>query len=116
MLCTEVCPTGAIRKLRIGDKETTVIGTAYFLKDLCIPWSEGRECIVCEEVCPTVTKSIKFREETVLNKKGESVRVKLPYVLERYLHRMRHLREQMPRPGSAAIRVRTRKSEIPAAG
>jgi MauM/NapG family ferredoxin protein len=116
VLCTEVCPTGAIRKLRIGDKETTVIGTACFLKDLCIPWSEGRECIVCEEVCPTVTKSIKFREETVLNKKGESVRVKLPYVLEDICIGCGICENKCPVRGSAAIRVRTRKSEIPAAG
>ncbi len=116
VLCTEICPTGAIRKLGIPDKETTVIGTAYFLRDLCIPWSEGRECIVCEEVCPTITKSIKFREETVLNKKGESVRVKLPYVLEDVCIGCGICENKCPVRGNAAIRVRTRKAELPTAG
>lgn len=116
VLCTEVCPTGAIRKLGIPDKETTVIGTAYFLRDLCIPWSEGRECIVCEEVCPTMTKSIKFREEAVLNKKGESVRVKLPYVLEDVCIGCGICENKCPVQGNAAIRVRTRKAELPSAG
>jgi len=116
VLCTEVCPSGAITRLRIADKETTVIGTAYFIKDLCIPWAEGRECIVCEEVCPTVTKSIKFREDTVLNKKGESVLVKLPYVLEDICIGCGICENKCPVRGSAAIRVRTRKAEVPAAG
>ncbi len=116
VLCTEVCPTGAITRLRIADKETTVIGTAYFIKDLCIPWAEGRECIVCEEVCPTVTKSIKFREDTVLNKKGEAVLVKLPYVLEDICIGCGICENKCPVRGSAAIRVRTRKAEVPAAG
>ncbi|HSV98464.1 MAG TPA: 4Fe-4S dicluster domain-containing protein [Spirochaetota bacterium] len=116
VLCTEVCPTGAIKKLRMGDKETTVIGTAYFLKDLCIPWAEGRECVVCEEVCPTLTKSIKFREETVPNKKGGSVRVKLPYVLEDICIGCGICENKCPVRGSAAIRVRTRKAEVPSAG
>ncbi len=116
VLCTEICPTGAIRKLRIADKETTVIGTAYFLKDLCIPWSEGRECIVCEEVCPTVSKSIRFREETVLNKKGDRVTVKLPYVIEDICIGCGICENKCPVRGSAAIRVRTRKAAVPSAG
>jgi polyferredoxin len=59
-LCTQVCPTGAIRKLKIEEKTTVKIGSAWIKKDRCIPYALGRPCIVCEEHCPTSPKAIKF--------------------------------------------------------
>ncbi|HDP80918.1 MAG TPA: 4Fe-4S binding protein [Spirochaetes bacterium] len=118
-LCTRVCPTGAIKTLAPTEKETTVIGTAFIIRDLCIPWSEGRDCIVCEEVCPTATKSIKFREEYTLNKQGKKVLVKFPVVLEDVCIGCGICENKCPVPGNAAIRVRTaklKKDEMPAGG
>ncbi len=59
-LCGLVCPTEAILPLALAEKQKTPIGLAYFDKNICIPYAENRDCIVCEEHCPTPDKAIKF--------------------------------------------------------
>jgi len=59
-LCSQVCPTGAIKELTIEEKIKVKIGSAWVNKDRCIPYALGRPCIVCEEHCPTSPKAIKF--------------------------------------------------------
>jgi MauM/NapG family ferredoxin protein len=59
-LCSQVCPTGAIKELTIPEKVNVRIGTAWINKNRCIPYFLGRPCIVCEEHCPTSPKAIKF--------------------------------------------------------
>jgi formate hydrogenlyase subunit 6/NADH:ubiquinone oxidoreductase subunit I len=59
-LCSQVCPTGAIRELTVPEKTQVRIGTAWIDKDRCLPYALGRPCIVCEEHCPTSPKAIKF--------------------------------------------------------
>jgi polyferredoxin len=74
-LCGQVCPTGAIQLLNQEQKRAWRIGTAWFDKNRCLPHALNQPCIVCEEFCPTPTKSIKFRE---VNRQGETI--KEPYV------------------------------------
>jgi polyferredoxin len=59
-LCSQVCPTGAIKELAVPDKLNVRIGTAWINKNRCLPYFLGRPCIVCEEHCPTSPKAIKF--------------------------------------------------------
>jgi polyferredoxin len=59
-LCTQVCPTDAIRELTVEDKVKVKIGTSWINKNRCIPYALGKPCIVCEEHCPTSPKAIKF--------------------------------------------------------
>jgi MauM/NapG family ferredoxin protein len=59
-LCSQVCPTGAIKELTVPEKISVKIGTAWVNKNRCIPYFLGRPCIVCEEHCPTSPKAIKF--------------------------------------------------------
>ncbi|MHB8055638.1 MAG: 4Fe-4S binding protein, partial [Candidatus Aminicenantales bacterium] len=59
-LCSQVCPTGAIKELSVPEKTTVKIGTAWINKNRCIPYFLGRPCIVCEEHCPVSPKAIKF--------------------------------------------------------
>ncbi len=59
-LCSQVCPTGAIKELTIEEKVKVIIGSAWINKNRCIPYTLGRPCIVCEEHCPTSPKAIKF--------------------------------------------------------
>jgi MauM/NapG family ferredoxin protein len=86
-LCGQVCPTGAIKNLKIADKVGEMpqkppvrIGSAYFDKGRCLPWGYGTECIVCEEVCPTSPKAIYFKLETITARDGTQKTLKLPYV------------------------------------
>ncbi|MFA6600193.1 MAG: 4Fe-4S binding protein [Candidatus Omnitrophota bacterium] len=58
-LCGGVCPTGAIPKLSRAVKQKQVLGIAVIARNLCLPWAEGKSCIVCEEHCPTPDKAIK---------------------------------------------------------
>ena len=58
--CGKVCPTQAIRELSLDEKRLKVIGRAYIDRNTCIPWSEGRDCLVCQELCPIPNKAIVF--------------------------------------------------------
>ena len=73
--CGNVCPTGAIPKLPLARKKEQKLGLAYIDKDICLVWSQAKECIVCEEHCPVSTKAIKTYEEIIGGKK-----IKKPYV------------------------------------
>jgi formate hydrogenlyase subunit 6/NADH:ubiquinone oxidoreductase subunit I len=85
-LCTQVCPTGAIQELtlqqKVGDEDAppTRMGTAFFDRGRCLPWAMATPCIVCEEWCPVSPKAIYLREETVLDREGNEVRVQRPHV------------------------------------
>lgn len=65
-LCGQVCPTGAIRLLKVEEKRKTTIGLAVIDKDRCLPFARGVECLVCEEHCPTGEKAIVFDRRKVL--------------------------------------------------
>lgn len=65
-LCGQVCPTGAIGKLKIEQKRKTKIGLAVIDKDRCLPFARGEQCLVCEEHCPTGKKAIVFDEREIL--------------------------------------------------
>ena len=62
VLCTQACPSGAIRPLEIAEKQKIKIGLAYIDRNRCLPYAYGRTCIVCEEHCPTPKKAIRFDE------------------------------------------------------
>ncbi|MEK6732569.1 MAG: 4Fe-4S binding protein, partial [Candidatus Omnitrophota bacterium] len=68
-LCGKVCPVGAIPRLILAEKKEQRLGLAYINKDICIPWSQNKECIVCEEHCPVPSKAIKAYSESSGGKK-----------------------------------------------
>jgi polyferredoxin/formate hydrogenlyase subunit 6/NADH:ubiquinone oxidoreductase subunit I len=81
-LCGSVCPTRAIQALTTRQKiETPIrIGSAYFDRGRCLPWSGNGPCIVCEEHCPTSPKAIHLFEGLVEGPDGKRLEVKLPQV------------------------------------
>jgi len=52
-VCTEICPTYALRPLALEAKKLTRIGKAIFIKDNCIVKTEKTACGACSEACPT---------------------------------------------------------------
>ena len=52
-VCSEVCPTGAIRKLDKSEKHSIQLGKSSFIKENCIIYTNGTDCGACSEHCPT---------------------------------------------------------------
>ena len=50
--CSELCPTGAIRKINKEEKTEYHVGTARVNRNLCVS-EQGVACGKCAEVCPT---------------------------------------------------------------
>ena len=51
--CSDVCPTGAIRPIDTADKSSVQIGHAVWVKENCVPLTDGVECGNCARHCPT---------------------------------------------------------------
>lgn len=88
-LCSQVCPTGAIREISIAEKlgigpfekqGPIKTGTAFYNHGRCLPWAMDTECVVCEEVCPTSPKSIFTRNVEVVDRWGAKLMLKRPYI------------------------------------
>jgi polyferredoxin len=105
-LCGQVCPTGAIPNLKLETKQTTVMGIGFFNHSRCIPWSEGTDCLVCEEHCPVSPKAIIFNEQEVVNVHGELRKTKLPLVVVDRCIGCGQCEYVCPVGGTAAIRVK----------
>lgn len=50
--CSEVCPAGAILPISRADKSAIQIGHAVWVKDNCVPLTDGVECGNCARHCP----------------------------------------------------------------
>ena len=59
-LCGEACPTGAIRRLPLKERQHAKVGTAVLCRDRCVAWSLDRLCLLCDEACPY--NAVVFRE------------------------------------------------------
>jgi MauM/NapG family ferredoxin protein len=105
-LCGQVCPTGAIPNLDLKVKQATNLGTAFVNRSRCIVYTEGTDCLVCEEHCPVSPKAIGYTEQEVVNLQGERARVKLPVVNPDRCIGCGHCENVCPVGGEAAIRVK----------
>ncbi len=53
VICSEICPTGAILPITKNQKARIQLGKVRFIRRSCIVWAEGTECGACSEHCPT---------------------------------------------------------------
>ncbi len=104
-LCGQACPTGAIPRLALPQKQQAKLGVAYIDKNRCIPWDINANCTVCEEHCPVSDKAIKLdgRERTDGN--GVSFELLRPYVIPEQCTGCGICERVCPVPGLAAVRV-----------
>ncbi len=52
--CSSVCPTGALKKLPLPEKQRLQIGIAHYRRDNCVVYlDKDRDCGACAEHCPT---------------------------------------------------------------
>ena len=105
-LCGQVCPTGAIPQLDLELKQTIVLGTAAINRTRCIPYTEGADCLVCEEHCPVSPKAITFNMAEVPDLQGKKILVKLPVVQPDRCIGCGHCEYVCPVGGASAIRVK----------
>jgi len=103
--CGQVCPTGVIPNLSLSEKRQKVLGVAYIDQERCIPWADGLDCIVCEEMCPIPQKAIKLEEKMLTNSHGETTTVLRPIVEQDLCIGCGICEQQCPLDGEAAIRV-----------
>jgi len=90
VLCSKVCPTGAIVEITLQKKgwmaanaEASTpmqIGTAVYDRGLCLPWAKATECVVCLEWCPVIPKAIFVEDAKVLDAEGKSRTLKQPHI------------------------------------
>jgi ferredoxin len=52
LVCSQVCPNGAIEKLDLPDKQITQIGVAQFDQNRCVVYTNNTSCGACAEHCP----------------------------------------------------------------
>jgi len=91
VLCSEVCPTGAIWQITPKEKgwvsggatqksQPVRLGTAFYDRGRCLPWALATDCIVCEEWCPVSPKAIYVEEAQVIDSSGNKKTLKQPRV------------------------------------
>ncbi len=51
--CSEVCPAGAIVRIGAAEKSSMQIGRAVWIRENCIPLTDGVECGNCARHCPS---------------------------------------------------------------
>ncbi|MBW6490307.1 MAG: 4Fe-4S binding protein [Lentimicrobium sp.] len=52
-LCSEICPTGAIKNIAPDDKKLAQLGIAKFIEKNCVVYTDNTDCGACSEHCPT---------------------------------------------------------------
>lgn len=51
-LCTQVCPTRALKPHPLEEKNRIQLGIAQVDHTKCLAWGHGEHCLVCDEYCP----------------------------------------------------------------
>lgn len=63
VICSEVCPTGAILTINLEEKKTIQLGKTNFIKENCIVYTDETTCGACSEHCPTKAVNMVFYKD-----------------------------------------------------
>ena len=67
-ICSEVCPTGAIKPITLAQKSSLQIGHAVWVKKNCVNVNDGVECDNCMRHCPVgAIEMVQLDEEDELS-------------------------------------------------
>jgi ferredoxin len=90
VLCTQVCPTGAIHALTVAQKgwvdvpdrtnHPVRLGLARYDRSRCLPWAKDQECTVCIESCPVAPKAIFIDQAAAASPQNQAMRVNRPQI------------------------------------
>jgi polyferredoxin len=90
VLCSAVCPTGAIAALTLEQKgwdpdlerhsAPVRLGTAAYDKERCLPWAKATDCVVCVEWCPVSPSAIVLENANVYDPDGKPLTLKRPHI------------------------------------
>ncbi|MCL1865180.1 MAG: 4Fe-4S dicluster domain-containing protein [Spirochaetes bacterium] len=73
-ICSEVCPTGAIKRLDKSEKHLIQLGKSYFVKENCITYTNGTACGACSEHCPTkAVDMVPFKKGLVIPEINQAI-------------------------------------------
>jgi Pyruvate/2-oxoacid:ferredoxin oxidoreductase delta subunit len=73
-VCQLVCPNAAIPLQRLEEKQKSVIGLASIDETACVVFTESKQCLVCEELCPIPEKAIIFETRPATRRAGLTLR------------------------------------------
>jgi len=63
IVCTEICPNGALTPLKVDEKKVIQVGKAHFFRERCITVVDETDCGACDEHCPTKAVRMIFYKE-----------------------------------------------------
>jgi ferredoxin len=67
VLCTQICPSGAILPVDVDAKKLIQIGKASFVKEDCVVVAKKKDCAACSEHCPTkAVKMVPYEKKLML--------------------------------------------------
>ncbi len=95
-VCQTVCPNAAIPLQALEQKQRSVIGLASIDETTCVVFAEGKQCLVCEELCPIPEKAIVFGTRPPRRGRASGGPA-LSLGGAGSVHRLRHLPGQLPR-------------------
>ena len=107
-LCSQVCPTGAIREISIAEKlgvgpfeakGPIKTGTAFYNQGRCLPWAMDTSCVSLREVCPVSPKAIFTRNVEVTTAGARPFNSSAPFMLTPSVVSAAGSAARMPRPG-----------------
>ena len=67
VVCSSVCPSGAILPLNMEKKQQTQLGKVRFIEKNCVVYAQKTDCGACAEHCPT--KAVRMELDPAINKK-----------------------------------------------